>query len=36
MKASKFCILEDALFWKNHEGILLNCLTKEETDKVLK
>jgi hypothetical protein len=36
MKASKFCILDNALFWKNHEGILLNCLIKEEADKVLK
>jgi len=36
MKASKLCILDNALFWKNHEGILLNCLIKEEADKVLK
>jgi len=35
MKASKFCILDNVLFWKNHEGILLSCLTKNETDKVL-
>ena len=35
MKASKFCILDNALFWKNHEGILLNCLVKEEAKKVL-
>jgi len=35
MKASKFCILDNSLFWKNHEGILLNCLVKEEADKVL-
>ena len=32
----KVCILDNALFWKNHEGILLNCLIKEEADKVLK
>eukprot|EP00253_Pinus_taeda_P021856 PITA_21856 len=36
MKVSKFCIVNDALFWKNHEGISLNFLTKDETDKVLK
>ena len=36
MKASKFCILDGALFWKNHEGVLLNCLIKDEIDKVLK
>eukprot|EP00253_Pinus_taeda_P018412 PITA_18412 len=28
--------LDNVLFWKNHEGILLNCLTLDETDKVLK
>ena len=36
MKASKFCILNNALFWKNREGILLSCLIKDEADKVLK
>jgi len=36
MKAAKFCIIGNVLFWKNHEGILLNCLTLDETDKVLK
>jgi len=36
MKASKFCIIDSALFWKNHEGILLNCLTLNETDNVMK
>jgi len=36
MKAAKFCILFNVLFWKNHEGIYLNCLPFDETDKVLK
>ena len=36
MKALKFCSLDGALFWKNHEGVLLNCLIKDETYKVLK
>ena len=27
--------MDNTLFWKNHEGILLNCLLKEESDKVL-
>ena len=36
MKASKFCIIDNVLFWRNHEGILLNCLTLDETDKVLR
>jgi len=35
MKSLKFCIEDNALFWRNHEGILLNCLLKEEADKVL-
>ena len=35
MKSLKFCIVDNALFWRNHEGILLNCLLKEESDKVL-
>lgn len=34
MKSLKFCIIENALFWRNHEGILLRCLLKEESDKV--
>ena len=25
MKAAKFCVLDGAMFWKNHEGILLTC-----------
>ena len=36
MKASKFCIIDNVLCWKNHEGIFLNCLTLDETDNVLK
>ena len=36
MKASKFCVIDSALFWKNHEGILLNCLTMNETDSFMK
>ena len=36
MKASKFCIIDSVLFWRNHEGILLNFLTLDETDNVLK
>ena len=35
MKSLKFCIIGNALFWKNHEGILLNWLLKEESDKIL-
>jgi len=35
MKSLKFCILDNALFWRNHEGIIFNFLLKEESDKVL-
>ena len=35
MTSLKYCILDSTLFWKNHEGILLNCLLKDEIDKVL-
>eukprot|EP00253_Pinus_taeda_P005377 PITA_05377 len=33
MKALKFCVMEENLFWKNHEGILLNCLIENELTK---
>ena len=35
MKSLKSCIIKNALFWENHKGILLNCLLKEESDKIL-
>lgn len=35
MKSLKFFILDNALFWTDHEGILINCLSKEESDKFL-
>jgi len=35
MKSLKFFIIDNALLWKNHEGILLNYLLKEESDKML-
>jgi hypothetical protein len=35
MKELKFCILEGNLYWKDPGGILLNCLLKDEFDKVL-
>ena len=28
IKAVRFCILDNVLFWKDHSGILLNCLLK--------
>jgi hypothetical protein len=35
LKSLKFCILEGNLYWKDPVGILLNCLLKDEADKVL-
>ena len=35
MKEMKYCILDNVLFWKYHGGILLNCLLKDESDKVM-
>eukprot|EP00253_Pinus_taeda_P029566 PITA_29566 len=35
MKASKFCVMEENLLWRNHEGILLNCLIEGEANKIM-
>jgi hypothetical protein len=35
LKELKFFILEGNLYWKYPGGILLNCLLKDEADKVL-
>lgn len=35
MKSMKYCIIDNALFWKYNGGILLNCLLKDEVDKVM-
>jgi len=35
LKALKFCILDEALYWKDVGGILLNCLLKDEEDKIM-
>jgi hypothetical protein len=35
LKALKFYILEGNLYWKDPAGILLNCLLKNEANKVL-
>lgn len=34
MKYLKFCVLDNGLFWRDHEGVLLNCLLKYEADKI--
>ena len=35
LKATKFCILNSALYWKDPGGILLNCLMEEEVKKFM-
>ena len=35
LKATKFCIMNNALYWKDPSGILLNCLVEEEAQKVM-
>eukprot|EP00253_Pinus_taeda_P002034 PITA_02034 len=35
LKATKFCILNSALYWKHPDGILLNCLVEKEAKKVM-
>lgn len=36
MKSSNLCVIDGALFWKNYEGILLKCLTEDETNSVMR
>ena len=35
LKATKFCILNNALYWKDPGGVLLNCLVEEEAKQVM-
>ena len=35
IKSLKFCILGNDLFWRDHEGILLDCLLKDEAENIL-
>ena len=35
LKAAKFCIMNNALYWKDPGGVLLNCLVEEEAKKVM-
>jgi hypothetical protein len=36
LKASKFCIVNELLYWKDSGGILLSCLIEEEEDKAIR
>eukprot|EP00253_Pinus_taeda_P024588 PITA_24588 len=35
LKAAKFCIMNNALYWKDPSGVLLNCLVEEEAKQVM-
>lgn len=35
LKASKFCIMNNAFYWKDPTGMLLNCLVEEEEKQVM-
>ena len=36
LKAAKFCIIEQYLYWKDLDGILLNCLLENEAQHMAK
>ena len=36
LKATKFCIIEQCLYWKDLGGILLNCLLENEAQHMAK
>eukprot|EP00253_Pinus_taeda_P027110 PITA_27110 len=35
LKASKYCIMDNALYWKDPGGVLLNCLIEDESKEVI-
>jgi len=35
LKAMKYCLTEDGLGWKIHDGVLLRCVNQEEAKKLL-
>ena len=35
LKAPKYCIMDNALYWKDPRGVLLNYLTENEFKKVI-
>ena len=36
LKAAKFCILNQYLYWKDPRGVLLNCLLENEAQHTVK
>jgi len=35
LKAIKYCILDEKLYWKDPSGILLTCIIEEQTDEII-
>jgi len=35
LKAAELCIMNNALYWKDPSGVLLNCLVEEEAKQVM-
>lgn len=36
LKSAKFCILNNAFYWKDPGGVLLNCLVEDEAQQVMR
>jgi hypothetical protein len=36
LKAMKYCLTEDGIGWKNHDGVIQRCVNKDEARKILK
>lgn len=34
LKAMRYCIINDHLFWKDPRGILLNCINEDEEERI--
>ena len=35
LKATKYCIIEQQLYWKDSSGLLLKCLDEDESQRVM-
>jgi len=35
LKAIKYCILDEKLYWKDLGGILLTCMTEEKNEEII-
>jgi hypothetical protein len=36
LKSAQYRLINSVLFWINYDGVLLRCLKREDTDKVIK